>query len=190
LQSLQAVLTTHPSAAPAAGPAAQPAGPWSDTPGDHYSEGDVRFHVRNIVKKIKDRNRVEAFRGGLESGNRRASPLGCARRVDVFQASVVCRARGLRAPRVTAQPASLNARLAQLPADQHSFCLTQRAHRKGSPGLDRHLCSILCFEFLHDAAHVNLDRAFTHVQFVPYDFVRLALLNRANHRELAGCHRA
>jgi hypothetical protein len=50
-----------PSVAPAAVPAAQPAGPWSDTPGDYYSEGDVRFHVRNIVKKIKDRNRVEAF---------------------------------------------------------------------------------------------------------------------------------
>jgi len=50
----------------------------------------------------------------------------------------------------------------------------------GDLRFDGEVSPILRLHFLHEVAHVDLHRAFTHVQFVGDDFVRLALLNRSN----------
>jgi hypothetical protein len=69
--------------------------------------------------------------------------------------------------------------------------LQGRRRHAGSYGdlrFDGEIRPILRLHFLHEVAHVDLHRAFTHVQFVGDDFVRLALLNRSNDGRFTSCY--
>src|SRR5271165_4354257 len=54
----------------------------------------------------------------------------------------------------------------------------------------RHLGSILRIELLHDIAHVHLHRAFTHIELVGDDLIRLAFLYRSHDRVFAASENA
>ena len=58
----------------------------------------------------------------------------------------------------------------------------------GDLRFDGEVCPILRLHFLHEVAHVDLHRVFTHVQFVGDDFVRLALLKRSNDGPFTSCY--
>src|SRR5271166_736551 len=49
--------------------------------------------------------------------------------------------------------------------------------------------TVLRLQYFHDIPHVDFHRAFTHVHVVSYDFIRLALLDRANDCKFAVCNR-